>query len=116
MEVILDFSGKDKADLVALAGTRKIAGTKLSYFAKLTKAFSIFRHFAGVGILVDLITGESVASQRHKAILERFRQQDQKLDQLSAKLERQTDRVINAIWDSHARIAWIDTLKTVSDN
>lgn len=116
MEVILDFSGKDKADLVALAGTRKIAGTKLSYFAKLTKAFSIFRHFEGVGILVDLITGESVASQRHKAILERFRQQDQKLDQLSAKLERQTDRVINAIWDSHARIAWIDTLKTVSDN
>ena len=102
LETIVDLRNNDKEDIIALTGSQELK--KRSYWSKLSKlsnVFSLLRRVEAVGILYDLFSGESVASVRHKEILGKFREQSSNFRKISAQIMSQTNRVLEAIWESH---------------
>ena len=98
LETIVNLRNKEKADIIGLTGYQHSHSSKLS---KLSKVFSLLRRVEAVGILYDLFSGESVASVRHKEILGEFRKQSADFRKISAQIMSQTNRVLEAIWESH---------------
>jgi len=102
LETIVNLRDNDKEDIIALTGSQEIK--KRFYWpklSKLSKVFSLLRRVEPIGILYDLFSGESVASVRHKEILGKFREQSSNFRKISAQIMSQTNRVLEAIWESH---------------
>lgn len=102
LETIVELSDHDKKDIIALTGSQQLK--KQWYWPKVSKLsniFSLLRRVEAIGLLYDLFSGESVASVRHKEILGEFRKQSSNFRKISAQIMSQTNRVLEAIWESH---------------
>merc|ERR1712110_111558 len=116
LDNLRDLTDNEKEDIIAssLSGVSQPKSYRKT-LKKIGSFFKLLKNFEGIGVLYDLFSGESVASKRHKEILQKFQSVSSNFKKISAQLITQTNRVIEAIWQSH-QLNYISKLHTVNSN